>query len=36
LGIRFNDTIEITVERGGELVTETLLYDSENYFTIYS
>lgn len=36
LGVRLNDTIEITVERGGELVTQTLVYDSENYFTMYS
>ena len=36
LGVRMNDTIEITFERDGQTLTETLVYDSERYFTIYS
>ena len=35
LGVRLNDTIQITFERAGQLLTETLVYDSESDFTIY-
>ena len=36
LGIRFNDTIQITFEREGKTMTETLVYDKESYFTLYN
>lgn len=36
LGVRLNDTIQITFERNGEERTETLVYDSESYFTLYN
>ena len=36
LAVRFNDSIQITFERGGQLKTETLTYDNESYFTIYN
>lgn len=35
LTVRFGDTVILTVVREGVETTETIVYDNENYFTIY-